>query len=111
MPYIDKPIEKTYYSIGEVAKLFGVATSLVRFWESEFDVIKPRKNKKGNRQFTQEDVKNFQLVYHLVKEKGHTLQGAKEIIKQGKNKADDKLDALSSLKRVRSFLVELKNQL
>ena len=111
MPYKEKPIEKKYYSIGEVAKEFGVATSLIRFWESEFDNINPGKNKKGNRQYTKEDLKNVQLVFHLVKEKGHTLAGAKEIIKNGKNKAEDKVDALGSLKKVRSFLVELRNQL
>ena len=74
---VDLP-EKRYYKIGEVAKAFGVNTSLIRFWEKEFDVIKPKKNAKGDRMFTQDDVKNFQMIYHLVKEKGFTLEGAKK---------------------------------
>ena len=77
---VDLP-EKRYYKIGEVAKAFGVNTSLIRFWEKEFDVIKPKKNAKGDRMFTQDDVKNFQMIYHLVKEKGFTLEGAKKKLK------------------------------
>lgn len=111
MPYKEKNIEKRYYTIGEVAQLFGVATSLIRFWEKEFDTLKPKKNNKGNRQFTQEDVKKIQHIYYLVKEKGFTLAGAKESIKNNKNKPDDTLDALASLKKVRSFLMELRDQL
>ncbi|MCK4638586.1 MAG: MerR family transcriptional regulator, partial [Bacteroidales bacterium] len=71
-------MERLYYSIGEVAKMFNVNTSLIRFWEKEFDIIKPKKNKKGNRLFTQQDVDNFYVIYNLVKERGYTLQGAKE---------------------------------
>lgn len=111
MPYKEKDIEKRYYTIGEVADKFKVATSLVRFWEKEFDTLRPRKNKKGNRQYTPEDVKKIQHIYYLVKEKGFTLAGAKESIRNNKNKPDDTLDALSSLKKVRSFLEELRNQL
>ena len=70
---------KVYYSIGEVADMFGVNTSLIRFWEKEFDVIKPHKNKKGNRQFTKADIDNFHLIYHLVKEKGMTQRCSDEI--------------------------------
>ena len=77
---------KLYYSIGEVAEMFGVNTSLIRFWEKEFDVINPHKNKKGNRQFTKADVDNFHLIYHLVKEKGMTLKGAQQ---QPKNRKDE----------------------
>lgn len=77
MPYKEKPIEKLYYSIGEVSKMFNVNTSLIRFWEKEFDIIKPKKNKKGNRFFTKQDINNIQLIYHLVKDKGMTLSGAK----------------------------------
>ena len=111
MPYRPKEIEKKYYTIGEVAAIFGVATSLIRFWQNEFDIINPQKNKNGNSQFTKEDIENLRIVYHLVKEKGHTLQGAKEIIKINKNKAVGKLEALESLKKVREFLVELKKHL
>ena len=79
MPYKEKEIEKKYFTIGEVAGNLKVATSLIRFWESEFDIIKPKKNRKGNRQFTREGIKNIKLIYHLVKEKGFTLQGARDI--------------------------------
>jgi len=77
---IDLP-EKRYYSIGEIAKAFHVNTSLIRFWEKEFDILKPKKNAKGNRMFTPEDLKNLKTIYHLVKEKGFTLEGAKDFLK------------------------------
>lgn len=111
MPYKEKAIEKKYYTIGEVADKFGVATSLIRFWEGEFDIIKPKKNRKGNRQFTKEDIENVQLIYHLVKEKGFTLQGAKDMLKNDANAVKDKMEMLESLKRVRAFLHEIKEQL
>ena len=111
MPYKEKEIEKIYYSIGEVAELMDVAPSLIRFWESEFDSIKPKKNRKGNRQFTREDIENVKLIFHLVKERGYTLQGAKDLLKNNTIMLKDKMTTLDSLKRVRSFLVELKNQL
>lgn len=111
MPYKEKEIEKRYYTIGEVADELGVATSLIRFWESEFDIIKPKKNRKGNRQFTKDDVKNVKLIYHLVKEKGYTLNGAREFIKNDVSAAVGKIDMLDSLKRIRSFLVELRSEL
>ncbi len=111
MPYKSKEIEKKYYTIGEVASIFGVATSLIRFWQNEFDIINPQKNKKGIRQFTKDDIENLRLVYHLVKEKGHTLQGAKEILKNNKKKVSDNMEAIESLKKVRDFLVELKKHL
>src|SRR6478736_1977746 len=111
MAYKEKEIEKLYYSIGEVAEMFSVAPSLIRFWESEFDLIKPKKNRKGNRQFTKEDIDHVRTIYHLVKEKGFTLQGAKEMLKNDSQSVRDKMDLLDSLKRVRSFLVELREKL
>jgi len=112
LPYKEKEIVKKYYTIGEVAEMLDVATSLIRFWESEFDIIKPKKNRKGNRQFTQEDIDNVKLIYHLVKEKGYTLQGAKDILKNNSmNKIMDNLSMVESLRKVRGFLVEIKNQL
>ena len=111
MPYKEKEIEKIYYSIGEVADLMDVAPSLIRFWESEFDIIKPKKNRKGNRQFTKEDIENVKLIFHLVKERGYTLQGAKDLLRNNTIMLKDKMSTLDSLKKVRSFLVELKNQL
>ena len=110
MPYKEKAIEKKYYAIGEVADIFKVATSLIRFWESEFEIIKPKKNRKGNRQFTKQDIENVRLIYHLVKEKGFTLQGAKEMLKNNSKDIQDKMSTVDSLKKVRSFLVELKNR-
>lgn len=111
MAYKEKEIEKLYYSIGEVAELFNVAPSLIRFWESEFDLIKPKKNRKGNRQFTREDIDNVKTIYHLVKEKGFTLQGAKEMLKNDSQAVKDQLEMIESLKRVRSFLVEMRDNL
>ncbi len=81
--HIDLP-EKRYYKIGEVAKAFNVNTSLVRFWEKEFDILKPKKNAKGNRLFTQQDVDNLKVIYHLVKERGFTLEGAKKKLRENK---------------------------
>lgn len=111
MAYKEKEIEKLYYSIGEVAELFNVAPSLIRFWETEFDIIKPKKNRKGNRQFTKEDIENVRTIYHLVKEKGFTLQGAKEMLKNDNSSVRDKIELLDSLKNVRKFLVELQSKL
>ena len=111
MPYKEKEIEKKYYTIGEVAGLMGVATSLIRFWETEFDLIKPKKNRKGNRQFTKEDVENVRLIYHLVKEKGYTLQGAREFLKANSKKAKDTLEMIDAMRNVRTFLIKLRNEL
>lgn len=111
MPYVKKPIEKLYYSIGEVAKMFDVNTSLIRFWEKEFDIIKPNKNKKGNRLFTKEDVENFHLIYHLVKERGFTLQGAKDKIKGNKAENFEALELVTRLEKVKAFLLEVKEAL
>ena len=111
MPYKEKQIEKKYFTIGEVAKELGVATSLVRFWETQFDFINPKKNKKGNRRYTQDDLKKVKLVYHLVKEKGYTLQGAQEHIKKSKTSIQDKSEMIASLQKIRDFLDDMKNQL
>ena len=111
MVYKEKEIEKLYYSIGEVAEIFTVAPSLIRFWESEFDIIKPKKNRKGNRQFTKEDIDNVRTIYHLVKEKGFTLQGAKEMLRNDSQAVKDKMEMLDSLRSVRQFLVELREKM
>lgn len=86
MPYKEKEIEKLYYTIGEVAQMFNVNTSHIRFWSKEFEVIRPATNKKGNRLYTQSDIENFKKIYHLVKEKGFTLKGAKSELKDLKIK-------------------------
>ncbi|HZY80924.1 MAG TPA: MerR family transcriptional regulator [Cyclobacteriaceae bacterium] len=111
MAYKEKEIEKIYYSIGEVAEMFNVAPSLIRFWESEFEIIQPKKNRKGNRQFTKEDIENVRTIYHLVKEKGFTLQGAKEMLRNDSQAVKDKMEMISSLKRVRQFLTEVREKL
>lgn len=107
---IDLP-EKRYYAIGEVAKAFGVNTSLIRFWEKEFDALKPKKNAKGNRKFTPDDIKNLQFIYHLVKERGFTLEGAKTHIKEEKQKSLTNFEIISKLEGVKAQLLKLKNEL
>lgn len=111
MPYKDKPIEKKYYSIGEVAQIFGVATSLIRFWQEEFDIINPKKNKKGHRVFSKEDIDNIKVVYHLVKEKGYTLEGAKDVIKGERHRLQNKLKIIASLEKIKGFLVNMQDEL
>ncbi len=108
--HVDLP-EKLYYSIGEVADAFGVKTSLIRFWEKEFDVIKPKKNAKGNRKFTKEDIRNLELIYHLVKERGFTLEGAKIHLKEERQKTLSNFEIIRKLENIKSTLIKLKNQL
>lgn len=109
--HIELNPDKRYYSIGEVSKAFKVNTSLIRFWDKEFDILKPKKNAKGNRMFTPEDVKNIQLIYHLVKERGFTLDGAKTHLKESQKKTLDKFEIISKLETVKSQLLNIKNQL
>ena len=108
--HIDLP-EKRYYGIGEVAKAFGVNTSLVRFWEKEFDVLKPKKNAKGNRKFTPEDIKNLKFIYHLVKERGFTLEGAKTHLREEKKQALNNFEIISKLEDVKNQLTKIKEHL
>ncbi|PCJ98694.1 MAG: transcriptional regulator [Flavobacteriaceae bacterium] len=108
--HIELP-EKRYYGIGEVAKAFSVNTSLIRFWEKEFDVLQPKKNAKGNRKFTPQDIKNLQLIYHLVKERGFTLEGAKTHLKEEKKKALSSFEVIQKLEMVKAELIKIKNQL
>lgn len=103
--------QKQYYPISEVAKWFRVNTSLLRFWENEFDVLKPRKNRKGDRLFRPEDVKNLQLIYQLLRQRKYTIEGAKEYIKTNKKKADIQAELTSTLQKFRSFLLDLKANL
>lgn len=103
--------DKRYYSIGELAKAFDVNASLIRFWDKEFDILKPKKNAKGNRMFTPEDVKNLQLIYHLVKERGFTLDGAKTHLKEGQKKTLDKFEIVNKLEAIKQQLTSIKNQL
>jgi len=103
---------KMFYTIGEVSDMFKVNTSLIRFWEKEFDVIKPQRNKKGNRLFTRSDVDYFHQIYHLVKEQGFTLQGAKDRLKHKVSEGTDpKFEAIKTLKNIKTFLLDLKENL
>ncbi len=108
--HIELP-EKRYYSIGEVAKAFGVNTSLIRFWENEFEALKPKKNAKGNRKFTPEDIKNLKLIYHLVKERGFTLEGAKIHLKENKKDTLSNFEIITKLEDIKTELIKIKEQL
>jgi len=108
--HIDLP-EKRYYKIGEVAKAFGVNNSLIRFWENEFSILKPKKNKKGNRLFTSTDLQNLKLIYSLVKEKGYTLDGARKKMKENPKGIMDKHEMITNLENIKQELINIKNQL
>ena len=103
-------MEKLYFSIGEVADMLGVSQSLLRFWETEFDCIKPHKNKKGNRSYTEQDIKLLRNIYYYTKECGFTLEGAKEQLKK-KNIVNEKTQTIDTLLNIRKFLLELKDEL
>lgn len=109
----DKPDtgKKLYYSIGEVAEMFKVNTSLIRFWEKEFSIIKPKKNKKGNRLFTRADVDNFHVIFHLVKERGFTLDGAKKKLKENKEDTVRNAEVVNRLKNIKKYLIELRDHM
>lgn len=101
-----------YYSIGEVAEMFNVSKSLIRFWETEFDILKPRKSQKGNRLFTKKDIENLRVIYYLVKEKGYTLEGARMKLKEGGVESmEETVDLVGRLCNVRNFLEDLYKQI
>jgi DNA-binding transcriptional MerR regulator len=101
---------KHYYTMGEVAEMFHVNQSLLRFWETEFGILQPRKNKKGDRYFRPIDIKNLHLIYHLLRQRKYTIEGAKEFLRQNK-KADKRFEAIQRLQQIKAFLLELKAQL
>ena len=111
MPYKEKPIEKLYYTMSEVSAMFNVNQSLIRFWESEFDIIKPKKNKKGNRLFTKADIENFKLIYNLVKERGMTLPGAKKKLKENKDDTMHNNEIIQTLKTLQEMLIEIRDNM
>tara|TARA_Y100000588_G_scaffold339210_1_gene381728 strand:+ start:368 stop:703 length:336 start_codon:yes stop_codon:yes gene_type:complete len=111
MPYKEKQIEKLFYPIGEVAQMFNVSVSSIRYWEKEFDILKPKKNKKGNRMFTKKDVDNLRIIYHLTKERGFTLEGAKKKLRENKADTIDNIEIINHLKNIRKFLVEFREEL
>ncbi|HZE84653.1 MAG TPA: MerR family transcriptional regulator [Puia sp.] len=100
---------KHYYTMGEVAEMFRVNQSLLRFWETEFNILQPKKNKKGDRHFRPVDIKNLHLIYHLLRQRKYTIEGAKEFLKKNK-KAEERFEAIKRLQQIRAFLLELKAQ-
>jgi DNA-binding transcriptional MerR regulator len=111
VPYKKPKIEKVFYSIGEVADLFGVNTSKIRFWENEFDILKPHKNNKGNRMFTLDDIENLKLINHLLKERGMTIKGAQKKLKENKEDTLQNFEVVSRLQEIRQMLVEIKEEM
>jgi DNA-binding transcriptional MerR regulator len=111
MDTVDNQPDKLYYTIGEVAAMFNVNASLIRYWEKEFPVIKPKKNKKGNRFFTKSDIENFHIIYHLVKERGMTLKGAKQKLRENKDDTVNNFEVIKVLKDIRQKLLEIKEEL
>ena len=110
MKYKKASTNKIFYKIGEVANIFNVNVSLIRFWEKEFDILKPKKNKKGNRLFTKKDLDNLTIIYHLVKERGFTLQGAKQKLKENKDDTIDNIKVVNHLKDIKAFLIKLREE-
>lgn len=110
MPLVHRPIEKVYFSIGEVAEMFDVNTSLIRFWEKEFPQLQPRKNARGNRVYSRKDVELFEKIHHLVKDKGFTLDGAKNALR--KSSGEHEKDALlNKLLRIRKDLQQIASSI
>lgn len=110
MSMFDNDTTKLYYSIGEIAEQFKVSKSLIRFWETEFDLLKPHKNSKGDRRFTKQNIEQFQIIYTLVKERGFTLDGAKKEINNNKDSLIKKTKAINTLKSVRKMLLDLNGE-
>ncbi len=107
IPEDDVLFRKQYYTIGEVSQMFRVNASLLRFWESEFDIIKPRKNRKGDRHFRPVDIKNLQLIYDLLRRRKLTIEGARDFIKNNK-KSQERFAMIQSLQKIKGFLLEVK---
>ncbi|MEM7055453.1 MAG: MerR family transcriptional regulator [Bacteroidota bacterium] len=105
-----KHITKQYYTIGEVAQLFSVSTSLLRYWEKEFKQLKPQKSKQGIRKYTQADIAQFRVIYHLIKEQGYTIRGARAYLKSKGYKLKDSVELIHALKDLRAFLVALRSK-
>lgn len=107
IPADDQLYSKQYYAIGEVAAMFQVNASLLRYWESEFDLLKPRKNKKGDRFFRPDDIKHLKMIHHLLREKKYTIEGARAFLKKS-GKRNEQFEAIESLRNIRAFLLELR---
>ncbi len=111
VPYKKPKIEKIFYSIGEVAEMFGVNASNIRFWENNFDILKPQKNAKGNRMFTKEDIENMKIIYHLLRERGMTIRGAQMKLKDNKEDTINNIEVVNRLKEIRQMLTDIKDEM
>lgn len=107
----DSDYQKQYYSIGEVAKMFNLSISNIRFWEQEFETLRPKKNRKGDRFFTKQDIESLKVIYHLLKEKGYTIEGARKKMAKNPHEVSDRIAMIESLRKIRSFLVSLKENM
>ena len=110
IPDDEQLFRKQYYSIGDVAQMFGVNTSLIRYWENEFDILEPRKNRKGDRFFKPSDIKHLQLIYDLLRRRKFTIDGARDYLKKN-GKAEERYQMIGALQKLRSFLLEIKAHL
>ncbi len=111
MPYKEREITKRYYTMGEVTAMFDANASQIRFYEKEFEILQPKKNKKGNRLFRPEDIESLKIIFNLVKEKGYTLQGAKDFLKENQQEARENQRVIASLEKLKSFLLEVRDGL
>lgn len=111
MPYQEKEVNKLYYTIGQVAQMFEVNASMIRFYEKEFDILQPKLNAKGNRLFKPEDVENLKIIFDLIKNKGYTLQGAKEFLKNNSDGAKENLRVIASLEKMKAFMLDLVKEM
>ncbi|MES2809295.1 MAG: MerR family transcriptional regulator [Bacteroidota bacterium] len=111
MPYKEQEITKMYYTMGEVSAMFDVNPSMIRFYEKEFDVLQPKRNKKSNRLFTPEDIENLKIILDLIRNKGYTIPGAKDYLKKNFNNSKDHQRIIRSLENLKQFLLEVREQL
>ncbi|WP_158828461.1 MerR family transcriptional regulator [Mucilaginibacter lacusdianchii] len=111
MPFKEREISKMYYTMGEVTTMFDVNHSLIRYYEKEFDILQPKKNKKGNRYFTPEDIENLKIIFHLIRDKGYTIQGAKDHLKNNIDESKSQQSIVSALENLKKFLLEVRDQL
>jgi DNA-binding transcriptional MerR regulator len=111
MPYREKKVEKLYYQIGEVSEMFSEPVSTIRFWENEFEILRPKKNNKGNRLFMQEDIRNLKLIHHLLREKGMTIDGARKYLMHNRGDADYRQEIADTLRNIREILLDIKDEI
>ncbi len=111
MAYREKKVEKLFYQIGEVSEMFSEPVSTIRYWEKEFDILKPKKNNKGNRLFMQEDINNLKIIQHLLRERGMTIDGAKRYLKSSRGDLDYRLEIADTLRSIRAMLLEIKDEI